>query len=184
MRNHGKSVVGRASKIGKWAAIAIVLTYTVPGAVEAHGFASQNAPRSIIGDTRANLSDGNFPVGHIELRSNSLYANNLGITSHEIDRAQKQVTQINNPDELVLFRLIQAALVLPQPNAVVMRRLGALLDGLAFLPGGLDLFSSLPGASLLRARYGKCSRCSCPGFSGSGSTCSRSGCGHHYDQHW
>jgi hypothetical protein len=32
--------------------------------------------------------------------------------------------------------------------------------------------------------YGGCSSCSCPGFYGSGSTCSRSGCGHHYDSHW
>ena len=155
MRNHGKSVVGRALKIGKWAAMAILMTCTVPGAVEAHGFVSQNAPRSIIGDTPGNLSNGNFPVGHVELRSNSLYANNLGIRLHEIDRAKKQVTQINNPNELVLFRLIQAAIVLPQPNAAVMPRPGALLGGLAYLPSGRDLFSSLPGASLLRARYGK-----------------------------
>lgn len=35
-------------------------------------------------------------------------------------------------------------------------------------------------------RYGACRRCSCPGFtSGAGeSTCWRSGCGHHYDEHW
>jgi hypothetical protein len=33
------------------------------------------------------------------------------------------------------------------------------------------------------AGYGKCSACSCPGFFGSGYTCSRGGCGHHYDQH-
>lgn len=32
--------------------------------------------------------------------------------------------------------------------------------------------------------YGKCSKCSCPGFQGNSSTCSRSGCGHHYDDHW
>lgn len=32
--------------------------------------------------------------------------------------------------------------------------------------------------------YGRCSRCSCPGFYGSSYTCSRGGCGHHYDQHW
>jgi hypothetical protein len=32
--------------------------------------------------------------------------------------------------------------------------------------------------------YGKCADCSCPGFVGSSSTCSRSGCGHHYDRHW
>ena len=34
------------------------------------------------------------------------------------------------------------------------------------------------------AKYGKCSVCSCPGFSGSGYTCSRNGCAHHYDLHW
>jgi hypothetical protein len=34
------------------------------------------------------------------------------------------------------------------------------------------------------AGYGKCSSCSCPGFSGSGYTCTRGGCGHHYDSHW
>jgi len=32
--------------------------------------------------------------------------------------------------------------------------------------------------------YGRCSKCSCPGFSGSGYTCQRGGCGHHYDSHW
>jgi hypothetical protein len=33
--------------------------------------------------------------------------------------------------------------------------------------------------------YGKCTQCSCPGFSGtSGYTCNRGGCGHHYDVHW
>ena len=32
--------------------------------------------------------------------------------------------------------------------------------------------------------YGKCARCSCPGFFGSSYTCSRGGCGHHYDEHW
>ena len=31
--------------------------------------------------------------------------------------------------------------------------------------------------------YGACSRCSCPGFQGSGYTCLRGGCGHHYDLH-
>jgi len=34
------------------------------------------------------------------------------------------------------------------------------------------------------ARYGRCSKCSCPGFTGSGYTCSRGGCSHHYDVHW
>jgi hypothetical protein len=34
------------------------------------------------------------------------------------------------------------------------------------------------------AKYGRCSKCSCPGFTGSGYTCSRGGCGHHYDMHW
>ncbi len=32
--------------------------------------------------------------------------------------------------------------------------------------------------------YGKCADCSCPGFTGSGYTCTRGGCGHHYDRHW
>ena len=31
--------------------------------------------------------------------------------------------------------------------------------------------------------YGRCSQCSCPGFIGSGYSCARSGCGHHYDEH-
>jgi hypothetical protein len=34
------------------------------------------------------------------------------------------------------------------------------------------------------AKYGNCSRCSCPSFLGSSYTCSRRGCGHHYDDHW
>jgi hypothetical protein len=33
--------------------------------------------------------------------------------------------------------------------------------------------------------FGKCSRCSCPGYSGVRYyTCNRGGCGHHYDSHW
>jgi hypothetical protein len=32
--------------------------------------------------------------------------------------------------------------------------------------------------------YGKCHKCSCPGFQGSTYTCSRGGCKHHYDCHW
>ena len=36
----------------------------------------------------------------------------------------------------------------------------------------------------IRLGYGQCSSCSCPGFSGSGYTCSRGGCGHHYNTHW
>ena len=35
-----------------------------------------------------------------------------------------------------------------------------------------------------RAGYGSCTWCSCPGFSGSGWTCGRGGCGHHYSTHW
>lgn len=31
---------------------------------------------------------------------------------------------------------------------------------------------------------GACGRCCCPGYYGGGSCCSRSGCGHHYDEHW
>ena len=33
-------------------------------------------------------------------------------------------------------------------------------------------------------KAGSCSCCSCPGFFGSSYTCSRNGCGHHYDEHW
>jgi hypothetical protein len=36
----------------------------------------------------------------------------------------------------------------------------------------------------VEAGYGRCSRRSCPGFRGNGYTCSRGGCGHHYDSHW
>lgn len=31
--------------------------------------------------------------------------------------------------------------------------------------------------------YGACTQCSCPGFQGSGYSCDRGGCGHHYDSH-
>jgi hypothetical protein len=34
------------------------------------------------------------------------------------------------------------------------------------------------------AYYGACSKCNCPGFSGSGHSCGRGGCGHHFDDHW
>ncbi len=40
----------------------------------------------------------------------------------------------------------------------------------------------LLGQKKAEAKYGRCASCSCPGFSGSGNTCSR--CGHHYDAHW
>ncbi|MEW6301163.1 MAG: hypothetical protein AB1671_26090 [Thermodesulfobacteriota bacterium] len=51
---------------------------------------------------------------------------------------------------------------------------------------GLGLLAAISAGTgkEVAAGYGKCSRCSCPGFYGSGSTCSRSGCGHHYDEHW
>jgi hypothetical protein len=52
-----------------------------------------------------------------------------------------------------------------------------------------------PAAELLRTpvagpgsvrfgRAGSCSCCSCREYFGSGYSCSRSGCGHHYDDHW
>jgi len=35
------------------------------------------------------------------------------------------------------------------------------------------------------AGFGPCTPCDCPGFDAvSGSTCPRSGCGHHFDAHW
>jgi hypothetical protein len=37
--------------------------------------------------------------------------------------------------------------------------------------------------SEIKAGYGHCSVCSCPGFLGSGYTCTRGGCAHHFDQH-
>jgi len=36
----------------------------------------------------------------------------------------------------------------------------------------------------IQAGPGSCRDCSCPEFYGSGYTCSRGGCGHHYDRHW
>jgi len=33
------------------------------------------------------------------------------------------------------------------------------------------------------ALYGPCSECNCPGFVGPDFTCTRGGCGHHYDVH-
>lgn len=33
------------------------------------------------------------------------------------------------------------------------------------------------------ATFGHCSKCPCPGFVGSGYTCERGGCGHHFDDH-
>lgn len=35
-----------------------------------------------------------------------------------------------------------------------------------------------------QAKYGRCAKCSCPQFQGNGSTCTRNGCGHHFDNHW
>jgi hypothetical protein len=50
--------------------------------------------------------------------------------------------------------------------------------------GGLGLL--IPGTLIEKAEagYGRCSQCSCPGFRGPEYTCWRSGCSHHYDQHW
>ncbi len=33
------------------------------------------------------------------------------------------------------------------------------------------------------ALYGPCTECNCPGFVGPDFTCTRGGCGHHYDVH-
>jgi hypothetical protein len=113
-----------------------------------------NFPRSVIGDTRGNLSSGAFPVGHIELMTNSLYANNAGIRSHHVDLAEVSVSTYWNPEDVVEFQLIpQAALNVPQPNAVVMPGQGSFLGGLAFLPNGVELFNSLPNANLLDTEF-------------------------------
>jgi hypothetical protein len=45
---------------------------------------------------------------------------------------------------------------------------------------GLGRLGRTQAASL----YGRCHDCSCPGYQGSGYTCSRGGCRHHYDRHY
>ena len=50
--------------------------------------------------------------------------------------------------------------------------------------GLLDLFTGSLLPHKAEAGYGNCSLCSCPGFIGSGYTCGRGGCAHHYDSHW
>ena len=52
------------------------------------------------------------------------------------------------------------------------------------LAGVISLLVPLTRSQKAEARYGRCTKCSCPGFTGSGYTCSRGGCGHHYDVHW
>jgi hypothetical protein len=51
------------------------------------------------------------------------------------------------------------------------------LLGMGFAAGAVD-------AGKPAAGYGRCSKCSCPGYFGSGYTCRRGGCYHHYDSHW
>lgn len=60
---------------------------------------------------------------------------------------------------------------------------GALLFA---LPGGQDANNAQAASDTAHetAGPGECSRCSCPGFSGSGYTCYRGGCNHHYDDHY
>ncbi len=50
---------------------------------------------------------------------------------------------------------------------------------------GIENFpASYKKTKKIKFGYGGCSQCSCPGFVGGSSTCSRSGCNHHYDEHW
>jgi hypothetical protein len=58
---------------------------------------------------------------------------------------------------------------------------GALLLGAA---GWLGVSGQRAEGKSPSPGYGSCTRCSCPGFRGSGYTCYRGGCGHHYDSHW
>jgi hypothetical protein len=78
---------------------------------------------------------------------------------------------------------------------MVMLKLSVVVGALLFVvgarPGGSGLqhsvdahHASSEAKDEVKLGYGKCSRCSCPSFSGSGYTCHRGGCGHHYDLHW
>lgn len=60
-----------------------------------------------------------------------------------------------------------------------MKQLAFRSLALLLIPLGLGL-----AAKKAEAGWGKCSKCSCPGFQGSGYTCTRGGCGHHYDSHY
>ena len=51
------------------------------------------------------------------------------------------------------------------------------------ITNALELRSNKSSNELEPAYYGACSQCSCPGFQGSGYSCERGGCGHHYDSH-
>jgi hypothetical protein len=52
--------------------------------------------------------------------------------------------------------------------------------------GLLSLVVATSAAGGFKPTYGpgRCSKCSCPGFTGSGYTCTRGGCRHHYDSHY
>ncbi len=85
---------------------------------------------------------------------------------------------------LMVCSIFQEANVKTHPNPFVSttlidtrRRLQAEVEPQAVSP----INASLNRADLLS--YGRCSQCSCPGFIGSGYTCTRGGCGHHYDEH-
>ena len=58
----------------------------------------------------------------------------------------------------------------------------AVFAGLLAFFGAASLSAKSRPASL----YGRChaSNCSCFAFQGSGYTCTRGGCGHHYDRHY
>ncbi len=46
------------------------------------------------------------------------------------------------------------------------------------------LLDSRRNYECIQNAYGHCTQCSCPGFLGSGYTCTRGGCDHHYDEHY
>jgi hypothetical protein len=52
------------------------------------------------------------------------------------------------------------------------------------LPLALTVAGGAVAARQAKAGYGNCTQCNCPGYIGSGYTCVRGGCGHHYDSHW
>jgi hypothetical protein len=108
-----------------------------------------NFPNQVFGPTSGDIKNDTYPVGSLELMSNSLYANNQGVRGSRQHLANVSLSQPQNPSgTLVQFQLNGQGIfgqtdpggLQLSPNAVKVPGQGALVGGLPFASAGLTNF--------------------------------------------
>jgi hypothetical protein len=105
-----------------------------------------NFPNQVFGTNgSADIKADPYPVGSIELMTNSIYANNRGVRASQQHLADVFASNFQNPPGLLVqFRLNGQGIIGQtdpgglqlSPNAVKVPGPGAFVGGLPFLPGG------------------------------------------------